>query len=96
MMDIEQSDIVISLCGRDRGKPFFVIGHDEMYALLCDGKSRRVEKPKRKKLRHMRFEAKSDCRTALKIRSGDRVTNSEVRRALAEYAAKNLGEKGGM
>ena len=95
-MDIELSDIVVSLNGRDKGKLFFVMGKTEPYALICDGRSRRVEKPKRKKLRHLRLETKSDCRTAGKIKSGGRPANSEVRKALAEYAAGNLGDKGGM
>ena len=95
-MDIEQSDIVLSLCGRDKGKIFFVLGMADMYAFICDGRSRRIDRPKRKKLKHLRFETKSDCRAAEKIRNGGRVTNSEVRRALADYAAGNLGEKGGM
>ncbi|SHH71736.1 hypothetical protein SAMN02745823_00712 [Sporobacter termitidis DSM 10068] len=95
-MDIERSDIVVALCGRDKGKIFFVVGMEEIYALLCDGKSRRIDKPKRKKLKHVRFESKSDCRTAAKIKNGDKVTNSEVRKALAEYASIYRGEKGGM
>lgn len=48
-MDIERADIVISLNGRDTGKRFYVLDIQDGYALLCDGKTRRVEKPKRKK-----------------------------------------------
>jgi len=95
-MDIELSDIVISINGRDKGKPFFVVGKEDLYALLCDGKSRKVDKPKRKKLKHIRFESKRECRTAVKIKNGDRITNSELRKALAEYAAEKLGDEGGM
>jgi ribosomal protein L14E/L6E/L27E len=101
-MDIERSDVVISLNGRDKGKAFFVIGTEELYALLCDGKSRRIDRPKRKKLKHLRFQSKSDCRTAVKIRNGEKITNSEVRKALAEYTlagqtfSADHGEKGGM
>ena len=95
-MDIEQSDIVMSLNGRDKGKIFFVLATADIYAFICNGRSRRLDKPKRKKLKHLRLEAKSDCRAAEKIRSGGKLTNSEVRKALAEYAAQNLGEKGGM
>ncbi len=94
--DIEVSDIVVSVSGRDKGKTFFVTGRDGIYAALCDGKSRRIDKPKRKKTKHMRFESKSDCRTAQKLRNGFKVTNSEIRRALAEYQTDSRGEKGGM
>lgn len=96
MMEINRSDIVIALNGRDKGKHFFVVEMEDIYAFLSDGKSRRIDKPKRKKLKHLKLETKSDCRTASKIRCGDKVTNSEIRRALAEYTADNLGEKGGM
>ena len=96
MMEIDKSDIVIPLFGRDKGRYFFVLDRDDTYALICDGKLRRVEKPKRKKLKHMRFEARHDCRAAVKLRSGGKVTNSEIRRSLAEYVSQKQGEKGGM
>ncbi len=95
-MDIAHGDIVISLNGRDGGKFFYVLAREDDYAHLSDGKIRRLEKPKRKKLKHLRLEHRGNSRTADKIRSGMKVTNSEIRRALAEYAANGSGEKGGM
>jgi large subunit ribosomal protein L14e len=96
MMDIELSDIVVSLNGRDIGKRFFVVGKEDIYAMLADGKGRRIEKPKRKKQKHLRLEAKYECRTTVKIRNGEKVTNSEIRRALAEAISNGVGERGGM
>ncbi|UOO38702.1 KOW domain-containing RNA-binding protein [Oscillospiraceae bacterium CM] len=95
-MGIELSDIVTSVNGRDKGKRFFVVDVADNFVYLCDGKSRRLEKPKRKKLKHVRFETKSGCRAAEKIRSRQKVTNSDLRRALAEHLANQLGDKGGM
>lgn len=95
MMEIGPSDIVISLCGRDKGRFFFVVGLEGAYAFICDGKMRRIEKPKKKKLKHLRFQAQSNCRTAFKIKNGEKITNSEIRKALAEYTT-NYGEEGGM
>ncbi len=94
-MEIDTADIVISLNGRDKGKRFFVISKEENYAFLCDGKNRRVEKPKRKKLKHLRLESHDTGRTATKIKNGEKVTNSEIRRSLAGYLVAT-GEKGGM
>ena len=90
--DIVISDIVVSVSGRDRGKLFFVVCRDGNYAMLCDGRSRRIENPKRKKIKHMRLEAKR-LPNALKLRNGIKVTNSEIRKALAEYQAGNHGNK---
>ena len=94
-MAIEKADIIRSLAGRDAGHLFFVIDTDGEYAFLADGKWRKLENPKRKKIRHMCLDGVTECRAAEKIRAGERVTNSELRRALAEYETA-LGEKGGM
>jgi len=84
-MDIARSDIVKSIAGRDQGKYFFVLDVDGEFLLLADGKTRKVENPKRKKLKHTQFHARFDCRVAEKIRSEEKVTNSELRRTLAAF-----------
>ena len=83
-MDIARSDIVKSTAGRDQGKFFFVLGVEEDFLLLADGKTRRLERPKRKKRKHVVFQARVACRTTEKIRSGDRLSNSELRKTLAQ------------
>ena len=83
-MDIARSDIVISTAGRDKGKLFFVLGTEEDFLLLADGKTRKLESPKRKKRKHTAFQAHSGSRAAEKIRSGEKVTNSELRKTLAQ------------
>ena len=84
-MDIARSDIVKAAAGRDKGKLFFVLGVEDDLLLLADGKTRRLERPKRKKRKHVVFQARIDCRTTEKIRSGDRLTNSELRKTLAQF-----------
>ena len=54
-MDIAKSNIVRSNAGRDKGKLFVVLAVEGEYLLLADGKSRKVESPKRKKRRHVLF-----------------------------------------
>ena len=85
MDDIRPADIVRSIAGRDQGKLFFVLDAEEDYLLLADGKTRKLESPKRKKRRHAAFAARYDCRAADKIRSGEKLTNSELRRTLASF-----------
>ena len=45
-MDI--ANLVQATAGREQGKYFFVLETDGEYLLLADGKSRRIEAPKRK------------------------------------------------
>ena len=85
-MDIAKSTIVVSTAGRDQGKLFFVLDTEGDFLLLADGKLRRVESPKRKKRKHARFVADSQTRVAEKIRNGEKITNSEVRRTLAQLS----------
>ena len=93
-MRIEKADVVVPLNGRDAGKPFLVIEVEEEYSLLADGKGRRVEKPKRKKNKHVKLTDKAEGPIAAKLIEGERVTNSEIRRALLDIVTR--GEKGGM
>ena len=93
--NIHISDVVVSTAGHDRGKLFYVIGEDSVYLLLANGKDRTLDKPKRKKRRHVQKVLRSETRVAAKILSGDKVLNSELRRDLAFHAghlqANNLG-----
>ena len=89
-MDPERSEIIVSdvveaTAGRDLGKLFFVIQTENEYLLLANGKDRTLEHPKRKKRKHTVFVERSDCRIAEKLRIEEKVTNSELRRTLAEY-----------
>ena len=82
-MNISKGDLIVSLAGRDKDQVFYVLNVDETFAYLANGKQRKIENPKRKKLKHIRFAARIDSRVAEKIRSGDKVLNSELRRDLA-------------
>ena len=81
--DIIISDVVVSTAGREKGKLFYVIGTDPVYLMLANGKDRTLDKPKRKKRKHVQKVLRSETRVAEKLRSGDKVLNSELRRDLA-------------
>ena len=94
-MEISQSDIIKATAGRDMGKLFFVLETEGEYLLLADGKTRRLENPKRKKRKHVELAGRSDCRVAEKLRTKEKITNSELRRALAAFAgAGNPDQEG--
>lgn len=83
------SDFVISLAGRDRDEVLLVLREEENYLWLANGKTRRAEKPKRKKRRHTAFVAHSDARTRDKLLQTGRLTNSDIRKALSIWAGEN-------
>ena len=93
--DINISDVVKTTAGRDAGQWFYVIDADPVFLLLANGKDRTLEKPKRKKRKHVQKVLRSETRVAEKLRSGDKVLNGELRRDLAFLARQmqdtNLG-----
>ena len=70
------SDIVLSLTGRDRGQLMLVVAEEGDFLLLANGRARRAEK-------HVSRQGACDERTRLKLEEGGRLTNSEIRKALA-------------
>ena len=93
--DFQISDLVVTTAGRDQGDLFYCIGTQGRYVMLVNGKDRTLEKPKRKSLRHVRKVLRSETRVAEKLRQGDKVLNSELRRDLAflarEMQSNDLG-----
>ena len=87
--DLTIADVVVSTAGRDMGQLFYVLEADDTYLMLANGKDRRIEKPKRKKRKHTKKVLRSETRVAAKLRAGDKVLNSELRRDLA-YLSREL------
>ena len=94
-MEIDKSSLVVSKAGRDQGQLFYVIDADDQYVYLADGKSRRLEKPKRKKRKHIEQIPRTESRIAEKIRNGEKVLNSELRKELASIGQKQSQNQGG-
>ena len=81
--NIHISDVVVSTAGRDKGQWFYVIHEEPIYLYLANGKDRTLDKPKRKKRKHVQKVLRSETRVARKLSSGDKVLDSELRRDLA-------------
>ena len=92
-------DIVLSKAGRDQGRYFVVMRCEENFCLLADGDLRKIDKMKRKKNKHIKWAKNRDGSWARsefianKLSANEKVTNSEVRRALAEFRAEQEGDE---
>jgi ribosomal protein L14E/L6E/L27E len=74
--------VVISTSGRDKGSYFFVYRIDGDYVFLVDGDIRKIERPKKKKLKHVEPTAFFDENIAEKIIKKNKITNQELKKAL--------------
>lgn len=87
-MESHISDIVVSLQGRDKGMLLLVVGQDADCLFLANGKQRRAETPKHKKRKHVAYQGTCDAKTREKLLQSGRLSNSDIRRAIALWASE--------
>jgi len=71
--------IVRSLAGRDKGKFLVVIKADGNFVYLADGKERRLEFPKKKRIKHVAF--------TNTVTDTENLTDKKLRSVIAEYSS---------
>lgn len=75
--------LVCSTQGRDSGKFYLVVGIESgTMVYVADGEERKVEKPKKKNLRHLKFYNSLAVEVADKAGSGKNLSNADVRKAI--------------
>lgn len=76
-----------SIAGRDKGRLMVVIDIiDNEYVYVADGDLRRVENPKKKKIKHLQLMNKRLDFVAEKRNNRRKIYNDEIRKALKEIA----------
>ena len=83
-MDIYPGRIVVSTAGRDKDRYFVVLSAQDGYCLISDGKVRKVDMPKKKKMKHLRVTEFFLETIAEMLAKEQTVTNSMIRRAIAK------------
>ena len=79
-----KGQIVFSKKGRDKGLAFIVYDCDKDYVYLVNGKERRLEKPKKKKIIHIQPTNMLDEDIKDKLEKGS-ILDAHIRKALARY-----------
>lgn len=89
MSQFSRGDIVFSKMGRDQGRYYIVVDVNEKFAFIADGKLHKIQKPKKKKFRHLIHLGANSTVIEEKIKNGQELTNPAIRKAVSEYE-KNL------
>ena len=79
MEQLQIGRVVYSRAGRDKAEFLVVVGSQEEFLLLCNGKDRPLERPKKKNRKHIGL-------TNTVLDSGSMSTNRSLRRALNAYS----------
>ena len=77
--------VVISSAGHDCGHWFVITGADERYVFIADGKERKLDAPKKKNIRHVRY-----TNSSLEL---DGLTDKKLRSALRALSAQSIAEE---
>ena len=78
-------DIIAATAGRDSERLFLVVGIiDENYVYIADGKSRKADFPKKKKIKHLELVKKAGESIDLHLKNG-KFTNSVLRKIISEF-----------
>ena len=75
-------DIVISICGHDMGEWYIVKSVQNEFVYLIDGKNKPIEKPKKKKIKHIVKANYFAEEIAQKLLNEKYIQNAEVRKAI--------------
>lgn len=84
MIEYELGQMVKSKAGRDQDSYFLIVDISPEYVILVDGQSRRLEKPKRKKKKHVQITHLIAEDIAMAIKDGLKLNNADIRRRLGE------------
>ncbi|MDR0904237.1 MAG: KOW domain-containing RNA-binding protein [Ruminococcus sp.] len=55
MAELKVGTVVYSAAGHDKGNMFVTVGLEGDFAFIADGNERKLEKPKRKRIKHLKI-----------------------------------------
>lgn len=86
MNDFTVGQVVRSLAGRDKGQYMVVIEVvDDQFICIANGKLRKVNNPKKKKVKHLAKTNHIATEIRDKLLDGKKISNAEIRKILESY-----------
>lgn len=77
--------LAISKAGHDFEHLYVIIAEDEEYVYLVDGKIRTMDKPKKKRKKHIQVIKQVQSNIADKYKNGQKIENEEIKRTIKVY-----------
>ena len=81
-------NLVRSKAGHDKEEIFIIINKEEEYVYLVDGKSRILDKPKKKKIKHIQVINQIDEELQRKLETNLILRDEDIKRAIKSYKQK--------
>ena len=77
-MNMVRGTVAKSLAGHDKGDIQVIVGFDKEKVLVCDGKKRKLKKPKIKNIKHLQLTNKL-------LKEDQLLFDSRIKKALSKY-----------
>lgn len=84
-VNIPKGSVVKSLAGRDQGGYYVAVEAEDRFVFIADGKERKLEKPKRKNVKHI-----SPVGKRIEIAG---LTNKKLKRLISEFSTQGPESK---
>ena len=90
MVEYKKGYFARSKAGHDKGKTYIIIegtretGKEDM-VMVSDGELKPIEKPKRKRTKHLQIVLKTDEAIWTKMTNGQEIRNEDIKRAIENY-----------
>lgn len=90
MVEYKKGYFARSKAGHDKGKTYIIIegtretGKEDI-VMVSDGELKPIEKPKRKRTKHLQIILKTDEMIRAKLTDGQEIRNEDIKRAIENY-----------
>lgn len=89
MMEYWTGALCASLAGHDKGEFFVIIGETGEYVSLANGDSRPLDRPKKKKKKHIQIIHDEEERKRKSLIENGRIRNEEIRSVIRSYKRRS-------
>lgn len=85
-MEYKPGMLAKSIAGHDQNQIYVIMQEDREFVFLCDGRLKTIDKPKKKRKKHIQLIKIISEELAVKIAEGSVIKNEEIRKAIGGKA----------
>lgn len=85
MKEFETGMLAVSKAGHDKGRLYVVLKADPQFVYLADGKNRSVDRPKKKKRKHIQINYYIPGILKQTLEEKQKLEDEQIKKAIKEY-----------
>ncbi|HJD28594.1 MAG TPA: KOW domain-containing RNA-binding protein [Candidatus Blautia avicola] len=85
MKEFKAGMLAVSKAGHDKGRLYVVLGADQEFVYLADGRNRSVSSPKKKKRKHIQINYHIPGILKQTLEAEQKLEDEQIKKAIKEY-----------